>query len=80
MLLGGWEQDLLKYIMVDVNDENAINTPAWSIRTLLLKCSKVARRATSLMSDKHFPSGCPIKVMQDPGQSSATWCQPWLLA
>jgi len=32
------------------------------------------------MAHKHFPSGCPVKVMQDPGQSSATWCQLWLLA
>lgn len=40
LLLGRWEQDLkcqgpLKYLMVDINDANAINTSAWSIMTLL---------------------------------------------
>ena len=40
LLLEGWEQDPkyqapLKYLMVDINDANAINTSAWSIMTLL---------------------------------------------
>lgn len=40
LLLLGWEQDLkyqglLKYLMVNINDANAINISAWSVMTLL---------------------------------------------